>query len=81
MGVTAQPLRKRRSRPAAIFPNVAFQRFRLPLGRVRHEAGCNAEEPFSEDTRAASPGPWRTKVPSDEVFRAILFYFVTSRPG
>ena len=54
MGVTAQPLRKRRSRPAAIFPNVAFQRFRLPLGRVRHEAGCNAEEPFSDDTRAAS---------------------------
>ena len=23
------------------------------------------------------PGPWRTKVPSDGVFRAILFYFVT----
>ena len=33
-------------------PSVASQRFRRPLGRVRHEAGCNAEAPFSEGARA-----------------------------
>ena len=52
-------------------PSVAFQRFRHPLGRVRHEAGCNAEAPFSDETRAAS------LIREDP---AAFLVFITQRP-